>query len=187
MNVLGWQKIFRRRKDNTPSPMGDVVSRVRFVRQKYAQATQLGAHTRHRASRLAAARKRIIYQPSVYARERGPEAAEPRIHRRWPALAVTIVVVALGLVATMLSGGLRGPSGAARRECVAALRAIEGSAGLWAIQNGKTTNDTPTDADLFGPTRYMPFKPRCPAGGSYIIGKVGDSPTCTIPEHRIKR
>ena len=34
----------------------------------------------------------------------------------------------------------------------------------WALENRKTQTETPTDADLFGPTRYMAARPTCPSG-----------------------
>ena len=137
-----------------------------------------------RASRVAAARKAIVYSPPDYDRADWPEPATPRFRWLW-----VVAIVAVGLVVTvaMFSRGFPWWHRAAHRECVANLRALEGSTALWAIQSGKTTIDTPTDADLFGPTRYLPLKPTCPAGGTYIIGTVGDTPRCTIPGHRIER
>ena len=79
---------------------------------------------------------------------------------------------------------LASPSNAKRRQCIANLRALEGSKVAWAIQLGKTTNDAPADAELFGPMGYVPI---CPRGGSYTIGKVGEAPTCSLADHRIGR
>jgi len=41
----------------------------------------------------------------------------------------------------------------------------------------------PTDADLFGPDKYIETKPSCPAGGTYTLGSVREKPTCSIPDH----
>ena len=63
------------------------------------------------------------------------------------------------------------------------LRAIEGAKATWALENRKTTNDIPTDADLFGPESYIRDKPRCPAGGVYTLGKAGEKPKCSVRGH----
>src|SRR5437762_12456079 len=59
----------------------------------------------------------------------------------------------------------------------------------WAANNGKTTNDTPTWNDLrpyfspnftTNPRRWTNGQPFCPSGGIYTIGRVGESPKCSI-------
>jgi hypothetical protein len=42
-------------------------------------------------------------------------------------------------------------------------------------------NDTPTEADLEPYFRHGMLK--CPEGGTYTIGKVGDLPQCSIAAH----
>jgi len=188
MNLPGWQRVFRRQKDEPPSPFEGVVTQIRALRERCDPRTEFHGHaTRQRASRVAAARKCVVYRAPDYERLSWPEATPSMVRARWLVFAMTTAAVLLMVTGVVFSGGLPWLRGSAYRECVATLRALEGSMALWAIQNGKTTNDTPTDADLFGPTRYMPVKPTCPAGGRYIIGKVGDPPRCTIPEHRIER
>src|SRR5258706_10576789 len=188
MNLPGWQRLFRRQKDDPPSPFESVVRQIRALRERCDPRTRFHAHAAwQRARRVAAARKRVVYLPPDYERQCWPEATPPRLQARWLVFAVATAAVLLMVTGVVFSSGLPWLRGSAHRECVATLRALEGSMTLWAIRNGKTTNDTPTDADLFGPTRYMPVKPTCPAGGKYIIGKIGDPPRCTIPEHRIER
>jgi hypothetical protein len=71
--------------------------------------------------------------------------------------------------------------------CLKKLRQIDGAKQEWALEKNKTSDDTPTWKDLapyFGRGTAPPdFHPRCPDGGLYIIGKVGESPRCTIREH----
>ena len=69
--------------------------------------------------------------------------------------------------------------------CIAALRATDGATQMWALEEKHTTTDIPTDADLFGPGRYLPHKPRCPQGGSYTFGTVEKFPRCSIPNHTL--
>jgi hypothetical protein len=71
---------------------------------------------------------------------------------------------------------------AQKNACLNNMRRIEGAKEVWALENNKDTNSTPTMQDL------TPFLKgvstlRCPAGGTYSINKVGVPPTCTIPSH----
>src|SRR5208282_1525112 len=52
----------------------------------------------------------------------------------------------------------------------------------WAQDYNKTTNDTPTWDDLrpYFPDRWSNSIPVCPVGGTYIIGRVGEQPRCSI-------
>jgi hypothetical protein len=52
---------------------------------------------------------------------------------------------------------------------------------IWAKGN-KTTNDTPTWDDLrpYFPDGWSNNIPVCPAGGTYILGRVGERPRCSI-------
>lgn len=70
-----------------------------------------------------------------------------------------------------------------KQECWATLKQIEGAKGEWAWEQHKTTNDIPLDADLFGTNAYIRFKPVCPEGGTYRLGRVGEKPTCSVPGH----
>ena len=72
-----------------------------------------------------------------------------------------------------------------RTACTQNLRAIDGAAATWALENSKDTNALPTDADLFGPSLYLREKPTCLAGGTYTLGPVGQKPRCSIPGHTI--
>jgi len=67
--------------------------------------------------------------------------------------------------------------------CIATLKQIEGAKANWAMEGGKSTNDTPRDADLFGPQAYIRNAPVCPAGGIYTIGTVAEPPRCTFTNH----
>ena len=56
---------------------------------------------------------------------------------------------------------------------------------LWAKAGNKSTNDIPTDADLFGPGKFYAEKPTCPSGGTYTLGSVGTKPRCTVAGHTL--
>jgi hypothetical protein len=52
---------------------------------------------------------------------------------------------------------------------------------LWAEKDNKTADDTPAMEDLLP---YIDCQTNCPYGGTYTIGKVGELPSCSIPEHQ---
>ena len=74
-------------------------------------------------------------------------------------------------------------SGYPRNSCIANLKQIDGAKNTWALEHEKTTNDIPTDSDIFGTNQYIRTKPTCMVGGVYILGRVGDRPKCSIPDH----
>src|SRR5206468_12057348 len=76
--------------------------------------------------------------------------------------------------------------------CVHNLMQIDSTKDLWMKDNGKTTNDLPTWEDLrpyfqdwFVKEWGTNGRPICPAGGTYILGRAGEPPRCSIggPEH----
>jgi hypothetical protein len=64
-------------------------------------------------------------------------------------------------------------------ECMNNLRLIDEAKQKWASETHHGPNDTPTIADLTPYLKNGKFK-KCPRGGTYTIGKVGDVPTCSL-------
>ena len=67
--------------------------------------------------------------------------------------------------------------------CINNLKTIEGIKARWAADPQRRPADLPLDADLFGPGKYLPQKPACPAGGVYTVGALQARPTCSVPGH----
>jgi hypothetical protein len=72
-----------------------------------------------------------------------------------------------------------------RNACINNLRQIDAAKNEWALEKGKTNGSPVTEADL---KPYIKLDaqgnlPKCPAGGKYTIGRVGESPTCSVPGH----
>ena len=66
--------------------------------------------------------------------------------------------------------------------CVNNLMVIVGAKEQWALAKNKTTNDVPTWEDLriyCGPGSEGAIL-TCPNGGTYTLGRVGESPTCSL-------
>jgi hypothetical protein len=71
--------------------------------------------------------------------------------------------------------------------CIVRLKIIDAAKDQWALENHKSTNDTPAWSDL---QPFLPVAlktdfisngiPACPSGGFYTIGRVGQPPTCSI-------
>jgi hypothetical protein len=64
--------------------------------------------------------------------------------------------------------------------CINNLRQIDAAKNEWALENNKTTNDIPTAQDLNQYIKGGFASLHCPAGGTYTIGRVGETPTCSL-------
>jgi hypothetical protein len=72
-----------------------------------------------------------------------------------------------------------------RNACINNLRQIDGAINEWSLEKGKANGTVVTEADI---KPYIKLDasgnlPKCPAGGTYTLGKVGGHPTCTILGH----
>src|SRR5262245_55656077 len=70
--------------------------------------------------------------------------------------------------------------------CLSMLKQLDGAKQTWALEHGKSTNNVPTDSDLYGTDKYIRDQLLCPGGGTYTIGRVGEDPRCSIPMHSLK-
>jgi len=66
--------------------------------------------------------------------------------------------------------------------CINNLRQIDGAKNEWALLNHKTNGEEVTETDI---KPYILLDragkiPHCPVGGNYNIGRVGDTPTCSL-------
>jgi hypothetical protein len=68
--------------------------------------------------------------------------------------------------------------------CINNLRQIDAAKNQWALEKSKKADDVPTEDDL-KPYIGPPGRgfPKCPEGGTYTIGPVGELPKCSIPGH----
>jgi prepilin-type N-terminal cleavage/methylation domain-containing protein len=97
---------------------------------------------------------------------------------------IMIVVAIIGLLAAVAIPNLvKARKSAQKTACINNLKTMEGAKSIWALENKKTDQDVPTDADLFGPANNISKKPECPAGGVYDLKAVSEKPTCSIADH----
>lgn len=74
---------------------------------------------------------------------------------------------------------------AVQRGCQENLVKVNGAKEQWALENKKTTSDTPTVDDLYQAdgSSYLKTEPVCPSGyGTYTIGSVSELAICSITE-----
>jgi hypothetical protein len=95
---------------------------------------------------------------------------------------IVAVVILAGLIVVVLPNFLRPRTHSAQNACINILRQLDGAKQQWALENHKTTNDIPTLDDI---KPYIKLNsrgeiPRCPDGGIYIPGRVGESPKCSV-------
>jgi hypothetical protein len=67
-------------------------------------------------------------------------------------------------------------------QCITNLRQIEAAKNEWAMVNGQTNGAAVTENDL---TPYIQLTsnlhiPKCPSGGIYTFGTIGELPTCSL-------
>jgi len=99
---------------------------------------------------------------------------------------IMIVVAIIGLLASIaIPSFVKAREKTQQTACIGNLRTMEGAKATWALETKRGSTDTPTDADLFGPTLYMQSKPQCPANGAYTLNQVDTKPTCSVPSHTL--
>ncbi|MBI1842001.1 MAG: hypothetical protein HYR88_14270 [Verrucomicrobia bacterium] len=70
--------------------------------------------------------------------------------------------------------------------CPMFLRQIEGAKATWALEHRIQTNGAPTEADLYGPDKYIRVAPTCSDGGRITIGDMEHKATCSVPMHSLE-
>lgn len=98
---------------------------------------------------------------------------------------IMIVVAIIGLLAAIaVPNFVQSRTSAQKNACINNLRQIDSAKEQWAIENNKTSADTPTatnlDAYLKGGTAkvYCPQDAAKAFGSSYTVNAIGTSPVC---------
>ena len=103
-----------------------------------------------------------------------------KMRRAFTLVEIMIVVLIIGiLLAIAIPNFIRARETARAKSCQSNLQHIDSAKEQWAMDNKKTATDTaPASTDL-APT-YVKSYPACPSSGTYTIGQVGTTPTCSI-------
>ncbi|HEY0456705.1 MAG TPA: prepilin-type N-terminal cleavage/methylation domain-containing protein [Verrucomicrobiae bacterium] len=94
---------------------------------------------------------------------------------------IMIVVAIIGLLAAIaIPNFVKARVASQKNACIANLKQVNGAKATWALEQKKTSTDTPGDTDLFGDTLYIKTKPACPGGGTYTLGTVSVNVSCSL-------
>ena len=74
------------------------------------------------------------------------------------------------------------PARAIRSRCIENLRVVEWAKHCWMVDNHKSQGDIPNWNDLSEELARHGINgiPKCPDGGTYSIGRLGEPPTCSL-------
>ncbi|MDD5680810.1 MAG: prepilin-type N-terminal cleavage/methylation domain-containing protein [Candidatus Omnitrophica bacterium] len=108
-----------------------------------------------------------------------------KFHCRIKAFTLTEIMIAVAIIGMLAAIALPSFNNArleARKSiCINNMRQIDSAKEQWALENGKSTADTPSDAEV-GAYIKAGF-PKCPSNGTYTTGSLSVLPSCT--EHGV--
>jgi hypothetical protein len=93
------------------------------------------------------------------------------------------IIAAIGLLDwIVIPNFIKARSTSSVAACINNLRQIDGATSEWAVETGKTNGTVASENDI---KSYLKLNskgdfPKCPDGGIYTIGKVGENPTCSL-------
>jgi len=100
-------------------------------------------------------------------------------------IALAVVLIPM-MLAIAVPNFVKARQSAQVQFCINNLRRIDSAKQSWALEKNKTSEDIPSAEDLDAYLGKQSFGAlHCPSGGTYSINKVGEPPTCTIPNHRL--
>ena len=97
---------------------------------------------------------------------------------------IMIVVAIIGLLAAIaIPNFVKARATSQANACINNMRQIDAAVNQWALEKGKTSGSTvnyPGDLTPYIKLNSASSIPPCPAGGTYALGSVGNTPTCTL-------
>jgi len=99
--------------------------------------------------------------------------------RRRLILAIPVALAFLLLAAIAIPSAIPARRAAQRNACIHHLGKIRDAKIQWAGGNNKLAGDVPAEDDLYGANVTNGIL-RCPRGGNYTIGALGQNPTCSL-------
>jgi DNA repair exonuclease SbcCD ATPase subunit len=159
-DVLRLRNEVRQLKDQQKQLSGELQTAAATVQAAQAQAQTAQAQAQ-------AIQAQAIQTSSGQVRLQGPAGIQPGAVPGQPAGAAAVPLTAE----------------AKMNACINNLRQVDGAKQQWALENRKTENDIPSNADL---AKYLRNGvPQCPGGGMYTIRSVKDHPICSFPGHSL--
>jgi hypothetical protein len=105
---------------------------------------------------------------------------------------VIIAAVICLLAFVIIPSGIKEPWTSPANACINDMREIDAAKNKWALEHNAKTNDVVTLGDIkpclvpYGePNGFIKLDangnlPKCPSGGIFTIGKIGEPPTCSL-------
>lgn len=112
--------------------------------------------------------------------ESGGQPAGPEL--RYMTRNVVLCIVAVILFLAVVNFFPVRKTTAGKPPCVNQLHQIDYCKKAWAMDKNKGENDIPSWNDLnsYVASGWTNGIPVCPKGGVYVVGRVGENPTCSI-------
>lgn len=96
------------------------------------------------------------------------------------------VVGLMGMLVTLaLPNFIRARSNSQERICITNLNKIEWAKQMWGLENSKSLDDTPGEAEVSGTAGYLKEMPVCPSSGSYELRALKEPAACSISGHTL--
>ena len=103
-----------------------------------------------------------------------------KMRRAFTLVEIMIVVLIIGiLLAIAIPNFIRARETSRAKSCQANLQHIDSAKEQWAMNNKKTATDPAPGTTDLAPNFVKTF-PSCPSNGTYAIGQVGTTPTCSV-------
>lgn len=121
----------------------------------------------------------LLFVPAIVLLIAAVASSEPNTKHRFGRFAILFICIAVFVTPLRLLKDFVIParSTPANIVCIHNLRQIESAKQTWALENHKDTNDVVTWNDI---RPYLRYLLQCPQGGTYILGKAGEQPRCSI-------
>ena len=94
---------------------------------------------------------------------------------------IMIVVAIIGLLAAIaIPNFVKARASSQTNACIANLKQLEGAKANYALEAKLSATATVLMDDVCGTGKFISRTPLCPGGGTYAIGNVDVTPTCSL-------
>lgn len=103
------------------------------------------------------------------------------VRRGLTLIEIMMVVLIIGMLLTIATPSfIRARDNSRAKACQHTLWEIQSAKERWAMDNRRGATDTPAMTDLVLPGVYLRGSAACPSGGAYTVGRLDETPTCSI-------